>query len=133
MQDLIVFRFLIPFFLVLFLAIPVISSATDARDVVQLAAREAARKAAVTNDYQAVEQRALNVIQGSGKPIEYAGVTLFDPSTDVTINFYAGDEVAVTVHYRHYLFSPLMLTLIGGKPLGPTIDLQSTAYFEREW
>lgn len=133
MPDIIVFRFLFPIFIVIFLSIPTVYGATDARSVDQLAAREAARKAAVTNDPTVIEQTALDTITGCGKPIQSHGVALFDPNTDVNINFYDGDHVDVTVTYRHYLLSPNFMTLIGGKPIGPMLTFNETATFEREW
>lgn len=133
MSDIVVFRFFLPIFLVLWMAIPMIGAAVDAKDVVQLAAREAARKASIVNDQYAVEQHALNIITGSGKPIAHNGITLFDPSRDVAINFYDGDRVTVQVTYHHHLLSPNLMTLIGGGSLGPTVALTRRASFERTW
>lgn len=133
MQDLVVFKFLAPFFVVLWLAIPLLGTAWDTKNVVQLAAREAGRKAAVMNDEAQVRNRALTTIQGSGKPISANGVTLFDPNTDVSVNFFDGERVTVDVHYRLYFLSPNILTIIGGNPIGPTTDVHAIATFEREW
>lgn len=133
MQDIVVMRVLLPLFFVFLTLIPMVGSAADARDVIQLSAREAARKASISNDSAAVIQVAQDTITGSGKPTTVNGTTVFDPAQDVLINFFDGDRVTVTVSYHHYLLTPNLLSLIGGQPIGPTIDLQSTASFERLW
>ncbi len=97
--------------------------------------RETARIAAITpGGTTAAINKAEELFQGFGRPINYDGHTLFDKSRDVDINLYDGEYVTSTVTYRH----PWIITDIGkifgsSSPRSPYDAVTATTSFRREW
>jgi len=111
--------------------------AVNARNVVAVAAREAARLAATGAPDAQVRQKAEEVIEAYGLPKRYGSLVCFDRNSDVAIERYpAGSPkyVKVAVAYRQPTFAPRLFQLVDPKAgsLGPAFTLRAASVYRIE-
>lgn len=111
--------------------------AVNARNVVAVAAREAARLAATGAPDAQVRQKAEEVIEAYGLPKRYGSLACFDRNSDVAIERYpAGNPkyVKVAVAYRQPTFAPWLFRLVdpGAGSLGPAFALRAASVYRIE-
>lgn len=124
---------------VAFLVVGVLSFglAVNARNVVAVAAREAARLAAAGAPDAQVRQKAEEVIEAYGLPKRYGSLVCFDRNSDVAIERYpAGSPkyVRVAVAYRQPTFAPQLFRLVdpSAGSLGPAFTLRAASVYRIE-
>jgi hypothetical protein len=111
--------------------------AVNARNVVAVAAREAARLAAAGAPDAQVQKKAEEVIEAYGLPKRYGSLVCFDRSRDVAVERYpAGNPkyAKVSVVYRQPTFAPRLFQLVdpGAGSLGPAFTLKAASVYRIE-
>lgn len=125
--------------LVIFLVVGSLSLglAVNARNVVAVAAREAARLAAAGAPDSQVRQKAEEVIEAYGLPKRYGSLVCFDPDSDVSVEKYPPGNpkyAKVTVAYRQPTFAPWLFRLVDPKAgsLGSAFTLRAASVYRVE-
>lgn len=111
--------------------------AVNARNVVAVAAREAARLAAMGAPGDLVQKKAEEVIEAYGLPKRYGSLVSFDRIQDVTVELYPRGNpkyVKVSVTYRQPTFAPWLFRLVDPKAgsLGPAFTLRAASVYRIE-